>query len=398
MPVNQTINHWFFGLFLLSTLIIIVTKREIDINFNNIKVLLLFSCVSFFLLRLLTIIYAPDVEEATKEMVRALPFILYPFAILDFKNTKEFNFRVLENKVFWFLSFGCSLTMILAWGNILVNMEPNPIPAEQFFGWKKSGIYLTAFLDLHPPYLGLLFSASIVFLFREIATKRFNPKVNGFILFWALTLVVFVFHLTSRNALFFLLLIGFIYFLRLKKWRLLLLMGVILSIGVTVIVTHPSKYYRLKMYHMLGLSENDDLTDKRFNRLTASLNVFKSSPIIGVGVGNDTEMRVKEYLILGETIAAQKRLNSHNQFFEYLVAYGIIGGIVFIVAIILFLNFLITKNQYFYLILFLSIICASITESIFERALGIQYYSVIISMALLKNIFNLNPSSTKNVS
>ena len=52
----------------------------------------------------------------------------------------------------------------------------------------------------------------------------------------------------------------------------------------------------------------------------------------------------------------------------------------------LFLPLLITliKNkQYFYLILLGNILIATLTESIFERVLGIQYYAILISVSVL---------------
>ena len=145
---------------------------------------------------------------------------------------------------------------------------------------------------------------------------------------------------------------------------------------------------------MLGLSDEEDVEDKRFKRLEASYNVFKSSPIIGVGLGKDIKMKVEEYRKLNDKIAVEKGFNSHNQFFEYLAAYGLIGGGIFVFVLGLFFYFLVKHKYYFYLLIFLNIVFATITESLFERALGIQYYSIIVSIAILK--FNaLNTSNSK---
>ena len=189
--------------------------------------------------------------------------------------------------------------------------------------------------------------------------------------------------MTARNALFFLLLTAVLFFIYNKKWKLLVSLILICFLGVLVIVNHPSQYYRLKMYHMLGLSDNEDVKDLRFQRLKASFSVFEKSPIIGVGLGRDIEMKIEEYKLIGDEIAVKKRLNSHNQFFEYLSAYGLLGGIIFITAILYSFYFLFKAKQYFYLLLFLNIVVSTLTESTFERALGIQYYSLIIALTLL---------------
>lgn len=383
LPVYQTVNHWFFGVFIAFSFLTLNKKKLLNFDKQILKHILICSGV-FFFLRLFTILYTSNIEISIKELTRALPFILYPLAIFTIGFNKSFEFKNFEKKLFYTLTLGCILTAIICWGNIIIGLEENSLPQDKFFGWKKSGAYLTEILDLHPPYLGMLFVGAIIFLFKEIFYNERITKLNKIFNFSsAIFLFLFLFNMTARNALFFLLLTAVLFFIYNKKWKLLVSLILICFLGVLVIVNHPSQYYRLKMYHMLGLSDNEDVKDLRFQRLKASFSVFEKSPIIGVGLGRDIEMKIEEYKLIGDEIAVKKRLNSHNQFFEYLSAYGLLGGIIFITAILYSFYFLFKAKQYFYLLLFLNIVVSTLTESTFERALGIQYYSLIIALTLL---------------
>lgn len=397
LPIYQTLNHWFFGGFIFLSIISFFLFNQFKSDLKLISKYLLISCALYFILRFVTLPYSPNIELGLKEAIRALPFLLYPLGILSIKNQKGFDFLRFEKKLFWALTIGCLLTSIICWGNVLVNLEPNPIPANMLFGWKKSGSYLTQILDLHPPYLGMLICGSIIFMFKEIFYDKNLSLIKKCIIYcFILFLLVFLFNLTSRNTLFYLIAISFIFFLYKKQWKFIVSLFLLLLISVLVVVKHPSQYYRLKMYHMLGLSEKEDVEDKRFKRLIASYNVFKTKPIAGVGLGTDINMKVIEYKRMNDNIAVKKRLNSHNQFFEYLAAYGIVGAFFFVLGISSFLYFLIKHKSYFYLLLFLNIIFASITESVFERAMGIQYYSLLASVAFLKYVSTKMPSRQAN--
>jgi len=396
LPIYQTINHWFFGVFIALSIIELV---HIRISKSNIKIIgryLLIGVFTFFLLRLITLIYSPDLEIGVKKIIQALPFLIYPLGILTLKYKARFQYEEFEKKLFWTLIIGCVITAVICWGNVILSMEPNPNPANRLFGWKKSGIYLTQILDIHPPYLGMLLCGSILFLLKEaISNSNYTKLKKVWALILSVFLFVFLFNITARNALFYLVFATLIYFIANKQWRFVISIFILMVISLGVIIKHPSQYYRLKMYHMLGLSDNKNHEDKRFKRLQASYNVFITNPVFGVGVGKDLELKVTEYEKMNDEIAAKKKLNSHNQFFEYLAAYGIIGGLSFVIAITIILYFLIRNKYYFLLILFLNVFFASFTESIFERVLGIQYYSILISIILLKRLTE-NEQSKRN--
>ena len=383
LPIYQTLNHWFFGVFIVLSLLAVAVDNNLLERIVQYKWHIA-VIGTLLLIKVFGLITAESLNHATKEITRALPFLLYPLAVLSLKS-KQKSFKELESQTFYALTIGCIISALICWTNAIVNFEPGSEPMNMLFGWKKSGSYLTAILDIHPPYLGMLIAASMLFLGKELF---YNPHINGWIrglyLPLLLFLGLFLFNITARNAMFFVLFTAFAFLVYTRRWKLLLIPVVLMIVANVLIVNHPSQYYRIKMYDMLGIGE-DRFQDLRFKRLKASYNVFKMSPVFGVGMGNDTSLKIKEYDIMGDDIAVQKRLNSHNQFFEYLAAFGLIGAVTFLFVFGYMLQLIIRHKYYFYLLLFTGVILASLTESIFERALGIQYFSIICGLVLLKH-------------
>jgi O-antigen ligase len=382
LPIFQTINHWFFGAFMaISGFILITQKKQRELVSSNKFFLLAISIL--FLIKVISMFHAFTFNYGLKEVTRALPFILYPVAILSLKQD-SFQFKDFEKNVFYALILGCLITALICWGNVIFSLKPDDIPANQIFGWKKSGSYLTGILDLHPPYLGLLLVASILFLLNQLYySPKKNLTFNYIKLLFVIILIVFLFNITARNAFFYLCFTVFGFLIYNKKWKLLLAPTILFLFFNLIIINHPSKYYRLKMYDMLGITNKTELKDKRFNRLEASYNAFKLNPVFGVGAGYDHEVRMEEYKRLNFIEAYKGRHNSHNQFFEYLVSDGIFGATLFLFVICFWVCFLFKNHEYFYLLLVCNIIFASLTESVFERVLGVQYFSLIIGLALL---------------
>ena len=391
LPIYQKINHWFFGGFLVvSFLIFFLDKNSRPASKKTI--FLLTAIALFFLIQVFGLFHTSDLSYAIKKATRALPFLLYPLAIISFKGS--INFKLFERRTFYALTFGCLTAAFICWTNISLSTNDRGLPENTFFGWKKSGIYLTQILDQHPPYLGLLIIAAILFIFKELMdNSKIKSKSKYLHIIFAVILLLFLFNITARNALFFLMFIVFVYLIYKRMWKLLMVQLLIGLIATFIVIKHPSQYYRLKLYYMLGLSDKP-IEDQRFSRLTASYEVFKMSPIIGVGPGNDIDLKVKQYALMNDDIAVDNRFNSHNQLFEYLAAYGLIGGFIFIGVNGLLIVFLFKEKQYYYLILLLGFLVSTVTESTFERVLGIQYYCIIVSLGILATI---SPNDQKNL-
>ena len=134
-------------------------------------------------------------------------------------------------------------------------------------------------------------------------------------------------------------------------------------------------YLRDRIYNSLNFLEKKtqfSKKDDRFDRLSASYEIFKHKPIVGYGTAAESKHRRQIFKNKGDTIAYERNYNAHNQFFEYLSTYGIIGGIAFIIFLGLFQIILKNRNAFFTYV-FIGLFFACVTESVFEGLKGGLY-------------------------
>jgi hypothetical protein len=91
LPIYQKFNHWSFGVFMvISGIILITQKKQRQLVSSNKFFLLVVSIL--FLIKVLGMFHALTLNYGLKEVSRALPFILYPVAILSLKQN-GFQFK-----------------------------------------------------------------------------------------------------------------------------------------------------------------------------------------------------------------------------------------------------------------------------------------------------------------
>jgi len=205
-----------------------------------------------------------------------------------------------------------------------------------------------------------------------------------------------MFHLLSRNAIFYFLSASVVFLISKKNWGLLISGSVIVIILAILAFNVKHNYLRDRIYNSLNLFEKKtqfSKKDDRFDRLSASYEIFKNKPIIGYGTAAESKHRRLVFLQNNDKIAYERNFNAHNQFFEYLSTYGVVGGLAYILFFGgLFLQVLKQKKGFF-IYVFTGLFFACITESVFERSQGVVYtaasIALLISCKLYKNIDEL---------
>lgn len=376
LPLSENVNTWFLIGTGLLCLFLAVKYKLITFLQSNFILLLIPS--SLFLLKLFGIGYSISMDLGIKEATRAISFLVLPFSFLVLSKLYKVKATVL---VFKALVLGCLIAIIICWYNAITAVIMNNEPISNLLGWKRSNEYLTRIIDIHPPYLGFLLLTSILFLFKHYVYKKTNRLKKYLVVFVITLFIVFIFHLVARNTILTLILffIGFLVYS--KNWKYLLASLLFLVPFSFFVLNQESDYLKRKYYKMLNLN-NDEIGDKRLHRLDASWEVFLNNPIIGPGIGNDDVLRQEQYKIRGYELAYQKKLNAHNQYFEYLSTFGLVGFCTFLFVLLFFIKLSLRNENYFLLALLFVFSMACITESVLERELGIKYFSLILGLIL----------------
>ena len=319
-------------------------------------------------LRLLGLFYG-EFNAAIKELVRAIPLLLIPLVF-----ALNLNNRVEKPLYFGVLT---ALLGILIWCEIgvVTSIVENGESLRYFFKWPYLNFNFLGGLDLHPAYLGLF----IVWTLYH--TLFGNYIMAGFKYVVAVLLTVFLFQLLARNAMIVTLVMGTVFVWNHKKiWLKLLYISIIIGL-LSIIGLQKSYYLRNKIFYALEGNKSID-GQNRFERLSASFEVFAESPLFGVGPGNDNRLRRQVYLEDGEEVAHELNYNAHNQFVEYLSTYGLLGAITFCYILVFFGYRLYKANQLGYLFLWLAFAFSCSTESVLERSMGIKYFALLTGLII----------------
>ena len=130
--------------------------------------------------------------------------------------------------------------------------------------------------------------------------------------------------------------------------------------------------------------------DDRFDRLAASYEIFLNKPLFGYRTAAESKHRIAVCKRNRDYVAYKEKYNAHNQFFEYLSTYGLLGAIVYFLFFVkLWKTVFMTRKVYFVYIAF-AVTMLTITESIFERTQGIVFTSFLIALLLSINARSKN--------
>lgn len=394
LPVSLNLNNICLSVFLgLSVIRFFLDKKQFKEAFNkkNIILLVLFSIP--FLLNALGLIYTDEVSKGLDYTIRAAPFFALP--LIAFFDPKLFSKHY--KHLGYALVLGCLFVAVYSWSFSINELLSNKKPIKELFGPLYSHHNLVKSLELHSAYVSICIYTAIGFMVMQYRAIK-DVKLRVALIVLMLILIAFMLHLLSRNAILYFLLASFIYLISIRKWKVLIAGFLVLATIGTIAYNVKHNYLRDRLFKNLNFFEKEtkfSKKDDRFDRLAASYEVFKNKPLIGYGTAAESKYRKEVYKRNKDRVAFENNYNAHNQFFEYLSTYGIIGGIGFLLFFGNIFLILFRVRNPFFTYTFLGIFTATITESIFERTQGVVYTSILI--ALIYSYIVEKRESTKNV-
>ena len=130
-----------------------------------------------------------------------------------------------------------------------------------------------------------------------------------------------------------------------------------------------------------GKDKNYKSMTMRVEAYKASIEVIKSSFVIGVGSGAMKQNLNHKYEEINTELSVENRVGPHNQFLEYGMKYGVFGMLWLITFCIVHV-IKAYKSSYFSLAAVLMLIIALQFESLFERQASIHFISFFMGIAL----------------
>ncbi len=399
LPIHLNLNNIFLVSFfgLSSIQFIIGAKDESIKQLKRNKWTLLIVTIPF-LLNALGVIYSDELKKGFDFTIRTIPFLYLPLIAVTTPRIFVENYK----KMGYALVIGSLLVAIYSWSHTSIEIFNLNKPWEELFGPLYSHHNLVKALDLHAAYLSICIYTAIGFLVVEFKNCKKALKIASTISI--IFLLFFMFHLLSRNAIIYFLMATIVFLIFSKQWKLLI-SGSILVIMLAVLAYNVKhNYLRDRIFNNLNFLEKKtqfSKKDDRFDRLAASYEVFKQKPVFGFGTAAESKHRREIFKKNNDIVAYKRNYNAHNQFFEYLSTFGIIGGLAYIIFFTYLFYLSIKLRSGFFIFVITGLFFASLTESIFERSQGVVYAALIIALMLSfqirqREIPNTKQSATKS--
>jgi len=380
-------------LWAVFSLIIMICEKSYKTIQKKDKINLL-VLTSYYLAFVVSFLFIEDKKLATRFLEKNVAFLIFPLFIIVNKNfiygstlRKSINIFIISN-------------IILAsyiWIVILSNGYEKVMNSDTYYNPIIRNFF-SDISEIHLPYLGILFVFSSLVLLNDLLSNRI--KFNYVFIFRSLGIALLIFSVityAARLALVLFLVLSI--FLVLKKtpkvWIKIGFM-IFLASSVFLIFVIPSSKKRIdEIRNTKLILPNQDQKSEEVNFRYGIYNcvsiILKENWILGVGPGNvqkKLDNCYSSYTYKNYDDYSKIEYNSHNQYLDIWLKYGIFG-------LILFLVFLLwgTKNiDLLYGIFIFIIMAAMLTENIFDRQVGVVFFTFFNSLFFINRIDHFEKS------
>lgn len=250
----------------------------------------------------------------------------------------------------------------------------NDIP-NHHFDWYLARYNLEFYCKIHGTYICLWIGIALLFLVDYISdTKDLSKgfKLCLLLLFVSLLLGLIIYN--SRNIILGLLIVVIIHFFILKKQKIAIpaKLKIIIVLVILFVVLLSQRY--LDAFHFLI---NDSFTNStRYASWTCSIKLINDSHFLGMDY-NLIQQRLDECYQSFDNFELKKfRINSHNQYLDFLLKGGFLLLITFLWTLFFKIKEALKQQQYLYFSITILFLISFITENILVRQYGIYIYFV----------------------
>lgn len=351
-----------------------------------------YIALSLFVIHLVGLIYTVNFRYALKDIDIKIPLLLFPLILIGKSYKQDIITRIMKAFI-----LGCLIGGIgSVYNGFLIYIDTGKI---------NSVLYRGMDFVMHSSYFALYLVFSLGYLLmktkssEKLTSRNLVVKFIVILLFFLLIVL-----LNSRAGILSLgitFLFLFFYFLKEKSKKSFYFFIVILLISGSFLISGSGKLFKrfnnLVSKEQIQLGNKNDINKKdlRIAILTVGIETFKKNPIIGVGTGDVKDELIEGYQEYGFLKGFQRNYNAHNQYLQFLIAFGIIGLVIFLIWLFYPLIEAIGNQNYFFMFLIILISFNFLFESMLETKAGVEFFAFFyvlffISKEKVKNVELLN--------
>lgn len=139
--------------------------------------------------------------------------------------------------------------------------------------------------------------------------------------------------------------------------------------------------WQLHNYFHGGNPSGQSIT-QRIEHLKTGWHIFKDNPILGIGTGDVDDYFKHQYRLDKSPLLPEFRHRSHNQYLTFMIAFGLIGFIIFLIAWFVPAIKKQRFKNYFFLVFFTIASLSMLSEDTFETLTGSAFIATFYSLFL----------------
>ena len=130
----------------------------------------------------------------------------------------------------------------------------------------------------------------------------------------------------------------------------------------------------------MGYSPNDKSMVQRYFYLKAGYNIAKDNMLIGVGTGDVKQSFADYYEETHSPLRNERRRRGHNQYLTFFLTFGIVGGILCMLALLIPVFMKRRWRSYMSIILFFTMALSMLNEDTLETTSGVVLFSFFYAL------------------
>ena len=372
-------------LWALFSLIIMISEKSYRMIEKKDKINFI-VLTSYYLAFIISFFFIEDKKLATRFLEKNIAFLIFPvFMIL---NKRFFHQSTLRNSIKVFIISNILLASYI-WGVILSKGYKEVMDSDTYYNPIIRNFF-SDISEIHLPYLGILFVFSSLVILNDIFNSQRKITYFNLLRFLGISLLIFsVITFAARLALILFVFISlYLLFKRTSKiWIKISFIAFVLSL-IFLVFAIPSSKKRVDEIRNAKLTlpnknQKSEEVNFRYGIYHCVGSVLKENWLFGVGPGNvqkKLDNCYSGYTYKNYDDYSKIEYNSHNQYLDIWLKYGIFGLILFLI----FILWGIKNIDLLYGIFLFVIMTAMLTENIFDRQVGVVFFTFFNSLFFIK--------------
>lgn len=369
IPSTALFLHDINGLLLIILIILwfwkIFSKNEQALKFYQSPFWII--SILLVLISIIGLLYSEDAKNSLHTVEKQLSLVIFPTVLPAFINHK----RSIKKILLVFIAFVMIASLIAHIDTIIrfINTpEHHADPLMFYFSYWYIHVGLVSIFKISPVYMGLYCNIAILFALY-ISSETENKYLKRSLIFFIAYQCFFVFQLSARMAIIsnlLLIVIGILYYLKNYKLKLITISAfIIIVILCGLLMRGPTS--RL-LYKLKNISQNEETRIKRWKSI---LPIIENNLFIGVGTGDAKTELLKQYQNDGLNYSTGEGYNTHNQYLDYLLKFGVVGILSFAAFLLIQFKLAFDRRSMLYFLFLLLICIGFMTENILSRRMGV---------------------------